>query len=157
MSQIPSFATMDPFTGMTPDNPGVARNLVGGPWVDGDQFLPDIPDPMSGGLFLRIPATRKIDPFIQSLRTCPKSGLHNPLKNPQRYVELGRVCARAAELLANPETSDYFTKLIQRVMPKSWQQCRGEVTVTRVFLENFAGDGVRFLARGFSGEGAVLL
>ena len=38
-------------------------------------------------------------------------------------------------------------------MPKSWAQCVGEVTVTRVFLENFSGDGVRFLARGFSNPG----
>jgi 1-pyrroline-5-carboxylate dehydrogenase len=48
---------------------------------------------------------------------------------------------------------DYFARLIQRVMPKSWQQCVGEVQVTRIFLENFAGDGVRFLARGFSNPG----
>lgn len=34
-------------------------------------------------------------------------------------------------------------------MPKHWQQCVGEVVVTRVFLGNFAGDGVRFLSRGF--------
>jgi len=27
-------------------------------------------------------------PFVQSLRACPKSGLHNPLKNPERYVML---------------------------------------------------------------------
>jgi 1-pyrroline-5-carboxylate dehydrogenase len=38
-------------------------------------------------------------------------------------------------------------------MPKSWQQCLNEVVVTRVFLENFAGDGVRFLGRGFSNPG----
>ena len=153
MSRIPSFATLDPFDGMTPEDPGVARSLVAGSWIDGTDFLPVIPDPLSGGAFLKIPDTRNIDPFIKSLRTCPKSGLHNPRKNPQRYVGLGRVCAKAASLLADPETSDYFTKLIQRVMPKSWQQCKGEVTVTRVFLENFAGDGVRFLARGFSNPG----
>ena len=37
--------------------------------------------------------------------------MHNPQKNPQRYVELGQVCAKAAALLAEPEVSDYFTKL----------------------------------------------
>jgi 1-pyrroline-5-carboxylate dehydrogenase len=68
-------------------------------------------------------------------------------------VELGAVCARAAARLAEQEVEDYFTRLIQRVMPKSWNQCRNEVTVTRIFLENFAGDGVRFLARGFSNPG----
>ncbi len=84
MSRIPSFATLDPFDGMTPEDPGVARSLVAGSWIDGTDFLPDIPDPLSGGAFLKIPDTRNIDPFIKSLRTCPKSGLHNPRKNPQR-------------------------------------------------------------------------
>lgn len=153
MSQVPSFASIDPFDGMTPDNPGVARSLVAGDWIDSTDFLPNIPDPMTGGAFLNIPDTTDIDPFIKSLKTCPKSGMHNPQKNPQRYVELGQVCARAAALLADPDVCDYFTKLIQRVMPKTWNQCKGEVTVTRVFLENFAGDGVRFLARGFSNPG----
>ena len=46
-----------------------------------------------------------------------------------------------------------FTRLIQRAMPKSWAQCEGEVVVTRVFIENFAGDGVRFLGRGFTNPG----
>ena len=153
MSKIPSFATIDPFDGMTPDDPGVARNLVGGAWQEGNQFMPNVPDPMTGGAFLNIPDTTDIEPFLEGFGSCPKSGLHNPHKNPQRYLELGRVCAKAAQLLADPEVEDYFTRLLQRVMPKSWLQCKGEVVVTRVFLENFAGDGVRFLARGFSNPG----
>lgn len=63
---------------------------------------------------------------------------------------------------------EYFTKAIQRVCPKSWDQvldlscynffsliffnpCQayGEVKVTRDFLRNFCGDNVRYLARGF--------
>lgn len=153
MSKIPSFATIDPFDGMTPENPGEARNLVAGAWQEGSQFLPNVPDPMTGGTFLNIPDTTDIEPFLEGFRNCPKSGLHNPQKNPNRYVELGRVCAKAAQLMADPVVEDYFTKLLQRVMPKSWAQCKGEVVVTRVFLENFAGDGVRFLARGFSNPG----
>lgn len=34
-------------------------------------------------------------------------------------------------------------------MPKSYKQAQGEVIVTRRFFENFTGDNVRFLARGF--------
>ncbi len=153
MSRIPSFASIDPFDGMTADEPGVGRCLVAGSWIENTNFLPNLPDPVSGGAFLNMPDTQDIEPFVESLRTCTKSGMHNPQKNPQRYVDLGRVCAKAAAILAEPEVSDYFTKLIQRVMPKTWNQCKGEVTVTRVFLENFAGDGVRFLARGFSNPG----
>ena len=148
-----AFATVDPFAGMTGAKPGTLQNLVGGRWMDVDAYRDDIVDPLNGEPFLRVPDTRDFAPFIEGLKSCPKSGLHNPLKNNDRYVYLGRVCARAAALMATPEVEEYFTKLVQRVMPKSWQQCLGEITVTRVFLENFAGDGVRFLARGFSNPG----
>ena len=40
------------------------------------------------------------------------------------------------------QVSDFFTRLIQRVVPKSYQQAFGEVYVTRKFLENFSGDQV---------------
>jgi 1-pyrroline-5-carboxylate dehydrogenase len=153
MSKIPSFATIDPFDGMTGNAPGIARNLVGGTWREADSQFKELPDPMNGQAFVHVPDTRDLEPFIDGLRSCPKYGMHNPVRNPQRYIDLGQVCARAAATLAEPEVQDYFTRLIQRVMPKSWLQCQNEVTVTRVFLENFAGDGVRFLARGFSNPG----
>ena len=152
-NKVPAFATVDPFDGMTGSDPGVLQNLVGGKWVSVSDVNKDIVDPMNGEPFLDIPDTRDVAPFIAGLKSCPKTGLHNPLKNTERYVMLGRVCAQAATLLAQQEVADYFTKLIQRVMPKSWNQCVAEVTVTRLFLENFAGDGVRFLARGFSNPG----
>jgi len=147
------FATVDPFDGMNAASPGVAENLVCGEWTSGAAYRDDIVDPLNGGAFVSIPDTTDIGPFLLGLNSCPKSGMHNPLKNTDRYVHLGRVCARSAALLATPEVEDYFVKLTQRVMPKSWQQCLNEVVVTRVFLENFAGDGVRFLGRGFSNPG----
>ncbi|MDG2377066.1 MAG: aldehyde dehydrogenase family protein [Woeseiaceae bacterium] len=153
MSRTPEFTTVDPFDGMTAANPGILRNLVGGQWVDGDGDYYDLIDPMNGEVFVREPTTNDLGPYLDGLKSCPKSGMHNPLKNPDRYVYLGEVCARAAALLAQPDVEAYFTKLTQRVMPKSWSQCLGEVVVTRVFLENLAGDGVRFLARGFSNPG----
>ncbi len=148
-----TFATLDPFDGMSAANPGRLQNLVAGEWVAESEVREDIVDPMNGEAFLAVPDTRDHAPFLDSLRRCPVTGLHNPLKNPERYRMLGNVCARAAALLAEQDIQDYFTQLIQRVMPKSWQQCQGEVLVTRIFLENFAGDGVRFLARGFSNPG----
>ena len=96
---------------------------------------------------LNVPDTLEYKEFIDSLDICPKSGLHNPLKNVERYLMLGEVCAKTAELLREDEVAEYFAKLIQRVIPKSDSQCLGEVTVTRVFFENFSGDNVRFLDR----------
>lgn len=150
--RVPSFATVDPFDGMTASSPGRLQNLVGGKWVSDRQLL-TVVDPLTGEKFIEMPDTQDVAPFVAGLRSCPKTGLHNPLKNVERYVVLGRVCARAAALLAEQDVEDYFTRLIQRVMPKSWNQCKAEVTVTRTFLENYAGDGVRFLARGFSNPG----
>ena len=150
--RVASFATVDPFDGMTASSPAQLQNLVGGRWVSEPQLL-TVVDPLTGEKFIEMPDTQDVAPFVAGLRSCPKTGLHNPLKSVERYVELGRVCAKAAALLAEQDVEDYFTKLIQRVMPKSWNQCKAEVTVTRTFLENYAGDGVRFLARGFSNPG----
>jgi 1-pyrroline-5-carboxylate dehydrogenase len=153
MSQVPVFATVDPWNGMHAAEPGSVQNLAGGRWSGNGPHRDDIVDPLRGGVFLRVPDTTEFGPFVAGLKSCPKSGLHNPQRNPDRYVMLGQVCAKAAAILAEPEAEDYFTRLIQRVMPKSWNQARGEVVVTRLFLENFSGDGVRFLGRGFSNPG----
>ena len=60
-----------------------------------------------------------------------------------RYLLYGDISTKAAHMLALPKVSDFFTRLIQRVAPKSYQQAAGEVFVTRKFLENFCGDQVR--------------
>lgn len=153
MAEPRGFATLDPFDGMTAGSPGTVRNLLAGEWIASTAVRDDIVDPMNGEPFLEVPETSDRQPFLDSIRRCPGTGLHNPLKHPERYKMLGDVCARAAALLAEKDIQDYFTRLIQRVMPKSWQQCLGEVIITRVFLENFSGDGVRFLGRGFSNPG----
>ena len=38
------------------------------------------------------------------------------------------------------QVEDFFTHLLQRVVPKHDTQARAEVTVTRRFLENFSAD-----------------
>ena len=153
MTAVPAFATVDPFDAMTATEPGRVQNLCAGEWRDAPGIRDDIPDPLTGDAFLRIPDTTEFAPFMDGLRGVHKFGCHNPLYRPDRYVMLGRVCARAAARLAEPEVEQFFVRLIRRVMPKSDAQCLGEVVVTRVFLENFAGDGVRFLGRGFSNPG----
>ncbi len=152
-SKLKEIFTVDPYQEMNSDSPGEVCNLLKGEWIQGTGFREDIPDPLNGEPFLKVPDTTEYSEFINSLDSCPKSGMHNPLKNVERYLMLGEVCAKSAELLREDEIEKYFCKLIQRVMPKSDSQCLGEVTVTRVFLENFSGDNVRFLARSFSNPG----
>ncbi|CDJ43534.1 aldehyde dehydrogenase, putative, partial [Eimeria tenella] len=90
----------------------------------------------------------ELSPFVQSLAKCPKHGLHNPLKNPSRYLLYGRICAAAAAALQQQQVFSFFTKCIQLTMPKSQQQAEGEVKVLRSFFENFSGDNVRFALKG---------
>eukprot|EP00357_Protocruzia_adherens_P020712 CAMPEP_0115023980 /NCGR_PEP_ID=MMETSP0216-20121206/32826_1 /TAXON_ID=223996 /ORGANISM="Protocruzia adherens, Strain Boccale" /LENGTH=68 /DNA_ID=CAMNT_0002397673 /DNA_START=19 /DNA_END=222 /DNA_ORIENTATION=+ len=68
------------------------------------------------------------------MKAVPKSGIHNPIKNPERYLLYGRVCRDLAKLMRTPEVEDFFTKLIQRVAPKSDGQARGEHRITTNFV-----------------------
>lgn len=147
------FATLDPYEGMTSRNKGKVKNLCNGKWLVPTKLRTDIVDPMNGDAFLDVPDTTGLSNFYDGILSCPKYGKHNPIYKPERYVYLGQVCAKAAALLSTAEVEAYFAKLIQRIMPKSYRQCLNEVIVTRRFLENFAGDGVRFLGRGFMNPG----
>eukprot|EP00928_Gymnodinium_smaydae_P013222 TRINITY_DN1483_c0_g1_i1.p1 TRINITY_DN1483_c0_g1~~TRINITY_DN1483_c0_g1_i1.p1 ORF type:complete len:560 (-),score=80.02 TRINITY_DN1483_c0_g1_i1:161-1840(-) len=150
---VPSWATIDP-DGIGPNNVGVGRNLVGGEWVDAKETM-EIIDPLNGDVMLRQPDTSEaeIGPFVERMRNCPRSGLHNPLKNPERYSMLGEVCAKASEEMRKPDVQYFFARLIQRLTPKSWKQANGEPTVTRKFLENYSCDQVRYLAKSFGVPG----
>ncbi|MBU6415005.1 aldehyde dehydrogenase family protein [Patescibacteria group bacterium] len=130
------------------------ENLVGGEWRKTKNFV-EVIDPLTGGPLLVRPDTdiSELEPFLAGLRSCPKSGLHNPFKNVERYRMLGEVSFRATTVLDNPDTANHFARLIQSVMPKSNAQCAGEVTVVKQFLKNFSGDQVRFLARSTSTPG----
>jgi 1-pyrroline-5-carboxylate dehydrogenase len=65
-------------------------NLVQGEWV-GTESYKALVDPMTGAPMISLPDTSvdEIDPFVESLRAVPKHGLHNPLKNKERYLMLG--------------------------------------------------------------------
>lgn len=52
-----------------------------------------------------------------------------------------------------PDVADFFAKSIQACVPKSYPQAMGEVQVTAAFLNNFAGDNVRRLAKSFGVSG----
>ncbi|CAM9559491.1 unnamed protein product [Ascophyllum nodosum] len=147
------------FASVVPDqmcgsNPHTVKNLLRGRWVDSSEH-DTLPDPLNGDPFLKVPATdgTEAEAFAESLAECPKAGLHNPLKNPERYLTYGSVTAKAAALMANPEVEDFLARLIMRAAPKSYAQALGEVVVTRRFMENFSGDNVRFLARSFNVPG----
>jgi 1-pyrroline-5-carboxylate dehydrogenase len=131
------------------DKPARLLNFIDGKWVRAKKHR-DVVDPLSGEPFIEMPDTseEELAPFVQSLAKCPKYGLHNPIRNVERYVMYGQISQRLADFLRSAEGERYFTRLIQRVMPKDTEQCRGEVTTAVAFLDGFSGDQVRFLAKG---------
>ncbi|KAI8528934.1 hypothetical protein RHMOL_Rhmol12G0186400 [Rhododendron molle] len=106
-----------------------------GKWT-GSSNLNTILDPLNGESFIKVTEMDEtcIRPYVESLSKCPKHGLHNPFKSPERYLMLGDVSMKAAQMLSLPKVSEFFSRLIQRVSPKSYQQAFGEVYVTRKFL-----------------------
>lgn len=152
ISSLP-FATVEA-QNISGSHPAQVQNLVQGKWV-GSSSWNTIVDPLNGEPFIKVAELDKseIKPFVDSLSGCPKHGLHNPFKSPERYLLYGDISSKAGHMLSQPEVSDFFARLIQRVSPKSYQQAKGEVFVTQKFLENFSADQVRFLARSFGVPG----
>ncbi|WCJ35977.1 aldehyde dehydrogenase 12A1 [Euphorbia peplus] len=148
-----SFATVQ-VEEISGSHPAQVNNLVQGKWT-GSSNLNAILDPLNGEPFIKVAEVDEtgIQPFIESLSKCPKHGLHNPFKSPERYLMYGDISVKAAHMLSQPKVADFFTRLIQRVSPKSYHQALTEVTVTQKFLENFCADQVRFLARSFAVPG----
>ena len=97
-------------------------NLVGGKWIGASKWN-TILDPLNGEPFIKVAEVDEtgIQSFVESLSSCPKHGLHNPFKSPERYLMLGDVSTKAAHMLSLPQVSFFFTRLIQRVSPKSYQ------------------------------------
>lgn len=129
-------------------------NFIGGNWKATKKYV-EVINPVNGALLYTRPDTQvsELEPFIDGLRSCPKSGLHNQFKNVERYLMLGEVSFRAATFLENSAVAEHFALLVQSVMPKSYTQCMGEVQVVKQFLKNFSGDQVRFLATGHTTPG----
>ena len=116
-SHLKAFATIDP-NNLSQSDKGF--NLVGGQWTSTKQYM-DLIDPLKGGTMIRIPDTQtdEIDPFVASLQECPKTGLHNPFKNKERYLMLSEVNRKVVECMHDPEVFDFFVRCIQRTAPKS--------------------------------------
>ncbi|PHJ25109.1 mitochondrial p5cdh [Cystoisospora suis] len=152
-SVVRAFATVDPES-LGASNPHRILNLVQGQWRTTKKTY-DVVDPLNGEVFIKSPFTQsdELEPFVVSLADVPKSGLHNPLKNPERYLLYGQVLQKTAAMLHDERVFDFFTKCIMRTFPKSYQQAAGEVRVVRAFCENFSGDSIRFLTRGFCVSG----
>lgn len=150
------WASLDPSTLGTSATPHAVLNLVHGVWTTSQTSI-RMPNPMDRDRppVCTLPDTMvaELGPYIDSLKKVPKSGVHNPLKNVERYRQLGEISRKAGEALSDPVIADFFATAIVKTVPKSYAQAAGEVSVTAAFLTNFGGDNVRFLAKSFGVPG----
>lgn len=100
MTALSDWATIDPKTlGSSPDAYAVS-NLVDGQWTTTKSQMEIIhPLDKDAHPIFTIPDTQsdEIAPFLASLRKVPKSGVHNPLKNPDRYLLYGEISRKVRE------------------------------------------------------------
>lgn len=155
----PSWATLDPKALGAEATPHYVQNIVQGKWQPESSIQKKmvIPHPMDRDAYpifhLADTSVEELSPFIQSMESVSKSGLHNPLRNVERYLLYGDISRKAGHALMQPDIQEFFTQAIMKCVPKSHAQAMGEVKVTAAFLNNFGGDNVRFLARSFGNPG----
>jgi len=98
----PGWATVDPASMASQTEPHKVCNLVNGQWQtdcpSGGRM--SVPDPMNkhNPAIFTIPDTKVDDlkPFVDSMKACSKTGLHNPLKNPERYLMYGDISRKVS-------------------------------------------------------------
>lgn len=154
--RIPEWATIDPMSLGETTTVYDVQNIVSGQWTGSSKKM-TIPNPMDKKKppIFTIPDTqgKELQPYIDSMSKIPKSGVHNPLKNVNRYLEYGEITRQAGAALLDPEISEFFAQSIMKCVPKSYNQAMGEVKVTANFLNNFGSDNVRFLCKDFGVPG----
>ena len=96
----PSWATLDPDSLGTDSKPHHVLNIVGGKWNGDSKTTIEIPNPMDkdAPVLCTVPDTAvdELDPFINSMKGVTKSGVHNPLKNVERYLMYGDISRRVS-------------------------------------------------------------
>ncbi len=96
-STIPSWATLDPKHLGIDIKPHFVGNIVNGEWQPETSIQKklSIPNPMDKHSFpiasVADTSMAELNPFIKSMEALPKSGLHNPLKNVERYLMYGEI------------------------------------------------------------------
>lgn len=132
----------------------IVKNLINGQYYNPHK-VKKIFNKVDNSLLFSVANTTidELKPFYNSMKKIPKSGLHNPFKNPQRYTHLGQVCFNSAHMLSNSNIKYTIIDEIIACTGKSENQALKEFNVSKKFLENFSGDQVRFLAKGFNTPG----
>ena len=96
-----SWATIDPLALGSTTEIYAVPNCVDGIWTHNTKSTIEIPHPLNkdAPAIFTIPDTQsdELTPFFESMRKCPKTGLHNPLKNNHRYLEYGEISRKVCQ------------------------------------------------------------
>ncbi len=95
-SSLPKWATVDPHT-LSAKNPHTMVNILDGKVLPTTKSSP-ILDPLNGGNFIQSPLPEKteLDAFVASQKKIPAFGLHNPIRNVNRYMQFGEIFLKIA-------------------------------------------------------------
>jgi hypothetical protein len=97
LSTNPSWATLDPKALGKDSEPHYVRNIVGGVWQEESSIKGklSIPHPMDKDAFpicnVADTSVDELGPFRESMMSVKKSGVHNPIKNVERYLLYGDI------------------------------------------------------------------
>ncbi|KAJ7945976.1 Delta-1-pyrroline-5-carboxylate dehydrogenase 1 protein [Quillaja saponaria] len=98
--------------------PAEVHNLVQGKWA-GSSNWNTIVDPLNGEPFI------KVADVDEKGVQCPKHGLHNPFKAPERYLLFGDISAKAAHMLSIPERISLVIRFVSwQGLFSSWKSSR---------------------------------
>jgi 1-pyrroline-5-carboxylate dehydrogenase len=89
-STIPKWATLDP-RAISKNSPHTLTNILDGKVTKSSKTEP-IVDPLNGGTFLynSLPENNhQLDAYVASQRSVPNFGVHNPIRNVHRYMQMG--------------------------------------------------------------------
>ena len=89
-STVPKWSTVDPWQ-VSASNPYTIENLLDGKWKKSPKTEPVV-DPLNNGNFLfnSLPeGKQELDAYVASQRKVPHYGLHNPIRNVNRYMQFG--------------------------------------------------------------------
>jgi hypothetical protein len=96
------WASVDPATLGSAPTPYAVQNIVGGQWRSAKTSM-TIPNPMNknGPPVCTLPNTSsdELGPYVASLQNVSKSGMHNPLKNVERYRQFGEISRKVSLII----------------------------------------------------------
>lgn len=108
---LPSWATLDPSSLGVDTEPYHVQNIVKGIWDGDTKYKIEIPNPLDRDApsICTIPDTTidELGPFIGSLEKISKSGVHNPLKNVERYLMYGEISKKVSIRVNNNEYCEH--------------------------------------------------